>query len=319
MENTNVKVSVIVLTYNHEKYIRQALDSILMQKVDFRYEILVGDDASTDQTAGILKAYQRQYPDVIKLQLREKNLGATANAYELFYMADGEYISSCEGDDYWVDSNKLQKQVDFLDANPQYIGCAHKCEIVDENGVSATKQVLPWVTKKRNYTLRDFRGLILPGQAATIVRRNIYKNARYDYSIFKKAHPQIGDRTTTLIYAVQGNFYCFPDKMSCYRRRENCASLTGKTYLQNIESTRQDFLYTIKLENYVKSTWNVDAGFRFHKRDLLTSAVYYWLLGEHTQGRQLIHDIVCSEHHGWTMFGYLPLGIIKKAYRRFVC
>ncbi len=317
MEKEAVKVSVIVLTFNHENYIAQALDSILMQKVNFRYEILVGDDASSDRTPQLLSEYQSRYPDIIRLRLRKQNLGATQNAYELLNLAQGSYIAACEGDDYWLTPEKLQKQVDFLEANPRYIGCAHKCRIVDKDGTPMNRQKLPWVTKKRIYTLRDFRGLILPGQAATIVRRNIYRDSKYDYSIFTQAHLQIGDRTTTLIYAAQGDFYCFPDVMSCYRRRQTGTGLTAQTYTRAIDSVWQDFLYTRRLEDYAKNVLNIDAGFRFHKRDLLTSAVYYWFLGQRKQGRRVIREILKSERFGWRMLGYLPFGIIKKIYARF--
>ena len=314
----NVMVSVIVLTYNHEKYIRKALDSILMQNVNFKYEILIGDDASIDETPKILKEYQKRYPDMIRLWQREQNLGATQNAYELMNAARGNYIASCEGDDYWLTSNKLQKQVDFLEANLQYIGCAHKCRIIDEDGISWKRERLRWVTNKRIYTLRDFRGLILPGQASTIVRRNIYCNPKYDYSIFVKAHPQIGDRTTTLIYAAQGDFYCFPDVMSCYRKRRKATSLTTQTYTQTIDSVWRDFLYTRHLEDYAKNVLKIDAGFRYHKRDLLTSALLYWLLGDRMKGQDVIRQIVKSERAGWRMFAYVPFGILKKLFSRLI-
>ena len=108
-----VMVSVIVLTYNHEKYICQALDSILMQKTNFTYEILVGDDASTDRTPNILQDYQLNYPNIFRLFLRKTNQGPTGNAYPLFFEARGKYIATCEGDDFWCTAEKLQKQVDF--------------------------------------------------------------------------------------------------------------------------------------------------------------------------------------------------------------
>ncbi|MGN0649978.1 MAG: glycosyltransferase [Oscillospiraceae bacterium] len=315
-----IKVSVIVLTYNHRKFIKAALDSILMQEVDFKYEILVGDDASNDDTQSILLKYKEQYPEIIKLHLREKNLGTTKNAYDLLQRAKGEYIAACEGDDYWLTSDKLQKQVDFLDSHQEYIGCSHKCRIVDENGIPLPKQRLSWVVNKQIYTLRDFKGLYLPGQAATILRRNIYIQPKYDYSIFERAHPFIGDRTTMMIYAAQGDFYCFPDVMSCYRRRtdKNSSGLTALVFTNSIDGVIRDFQYTVCLEEYANNTLHIDAGFRHHKRNLLTSAAFYWLLGEHSRGGKLIREILKSEKHGWTMFLYLPVGVIKKIYAKLV-
>jgi len=120
----NIKVSICCLTFNHERFIQKALDSFLMQKTNFGFEILIHDDASTDSTQDIIRNYQEKYPDIIKPIFQTENqwskgitsLSATYN----FPRAKGIYIAMCEGDDYWTDSLKLQKQVDFLDKNSQY-------------------------------------------------------------------------------------------------------------------------------------------------------------------------------------------------------
>lgn len=126
-------VSVIMLTYCHERYIRKALDSVLVQKTQLRYEILIGDDASQDGTQTIIKEYAERYPDVIKPIFHTESLGATRNANSLIQKAKGKYIAELEGDDYWSDPLKMQKQWEFLESNPQYIGCCSKCIVVDEN------------------------------------------------------------------------------------------------------------------------------------------------------------------------------------------
>ena len=105
MQEYRPMVSVIVLTYNHEKYIKQALDSILRQKVNFDYEILIGDDASTDNTVKVLKEYKSKFPNIIKLFLNEVNLGATRNAYNLLVNAKGKYLATCEGQSRNVGKN----------------------------------------------------------------------------------------------------------------------------------------------------------------------------------------------------------------------
>lgn len=125
----NVLVSIFMITYNHEKYIAQALESILMQKVDFEYEIIIGDDYSTDKTRDILKSYKERYPERIKLILRDKNIGVTNNVIEVYKNCTGKYIAMLEGDDYWTDKNKLQIQVDFLEDNIEYSGCFHNTKI----------------------------------------------------------------------------------------------------------------------------------------------------------------------------------------------
>ena len=123
-----MKVSVLCTAYNHEKYIAQALDSFVSQKTDFPFEVLVTDDASTDGTTEIIREYAKKYPDAIRFFHQEKNTfsqGINLFTTVLFKEAKGEYFAWCEGDDYWTDDKKLQKQVDFLDAHPDYSGCVH--------------------------------------------------------------------------------------------------------------------------------------------------------------------------------------------------
>lgn len=114
-------VSVLMLTYNHEKYIAQAIEGVMMQKVDFYFELIIGDDCSTDKTTKIIQEYKNKFPDIIKPILRTENIGAGNNYVDINKKAKGKYIAHCEGDDYWTDPNKLQKQVDFLEANPDYV------------------------------------------------------------------------------------------------------------------------------------------------------------------------------------------------------
>ena len=232
MTENEVLVSVIVLTYNHEKYICQALDSILMQKVNFKFEILIGDDASTDGTSNIVRQYQEKYPNIIKAYLREDNLGAARNAYELLMVSTGKYLAFCEGDDYWTDPDKLSRQVCFLEENPHFIGCSHRCEIVDGNGMKKEDQRLSWVRERECFTLEDFRGIYLPGQTATIVKCNLFRSKEEDYSFLYEINPNISDRTTTLLYLSKGPFGFIPKTMSAYRRVEN-TGITNQMFDNN--------------------------------------------------------------------------------------
>ena len=137
-----IKVSVVVPTYNHEKYIGQCLDSVINQKVDFQYEVLVGEDNSTDTTRMIIKEYEEKYPGLVKAFYRDgKNKiildGITTGIYniaQLLQACNGEYIAFCDGDDFWNTDYKLQKQVDFLDKNPDYTMCFHNSYIVNDDG-----------------------------------------------------------------------------------------------------------------------------------------------------------------------------------------
>jgi glycosyltransferase involved in cell wall biosynthesis len=137
-----MKVSVCIVTYNHAKYIAQTLECALMQQTDFDYEILIGEDDSSDGTREICKEYASKYPDKIRLFLNDrKNVifidgkpTGRWNFFNLLKNADGKYIALCEGDDYWTSSNKLQEQADFLDNHSECSICFHDVEMVDGRG-----------------------------------------------------------------------------------------------------------------------------------------------------------------------------------------
>lgn len=127
-----MKVSVLMITYNQEKYIAQALDSVLMQDVAFDYEIVIGEDCSSDATRAIVLDYQNRYPGKIRTLLPGKNIGMLQNFAQTYYACDGEYVAMLEGDDFWTCSTKLQKQADFLDRSPESALCFHPTELLQE-------------------------------------------------------------------------------------------------------------------------------------------------------------------------------------------
>lgn len=121
-----VKVSVAMIAYNVEKYLVEAIESVLSQEVSFRVELVIGEDCSTDTTREIALKYQKQYPTIIKVLLPDKNQGLTPNCVATINACTGEYIALLDSDDYWTNENKLQLQVDFLDTNPEYAGSGHQ-------------------------------------------------------------------------------------------------------------------------------------------------------------------------------------------------
>jgi glycosyltransferase involved in cell wall biosynthesis len=129
-----MQLSVLMTAYNHEKYIAQAIDSILMQKVNFEYEIVIGEDCSTDSTRDIVTSFQKRYPDKIRLVLSLKNVGENKNIAQTLRACQGQYIAMLDGDDYWTSPHKLQKQVDFLDNHPECAICFHNVNVVYEDG-----------------------------------------------------------------------------------------------------------------------------------------------------------------------------------------
>ncbi|WP_121356701.1 glycosyltransferase family 2 protein [Flavisolibacter nicotianae] len=127
-------VSIVTVTYNHENYIRQCLEGIVMQKTTFPIEVIVGEDCSTDNTRAVVREFEERYPEIVKPIYHQTNVGAGRNFFEFCYpKLQGKYIAICEGDDYWTDPYKLQKQVDFLEQNQNYVLCFHPRSIVDQD------------------------------------------------------------------------------------------------------------------------------------------------------------------------------------------
>lgn len=128
----NIKVSIVCITYNHEKFIGQTIESLLAQKVNFEYEIIIADDSSTDNTQSIIREYAKNNKSIVSV-LRKKNLGVQKNLIDSFTRTRGQYVILCEGDDFWTDPTKLQSQVDFLDSHPEYSLTFHQAEVFSED------------------------------------------------------------------------------------------------------------------------------------------------------------------------------------------
>tara|TARA_R100001369_G_scaffold92041_2_gene135239 strand:- start:208 stop:1209 length:1002 start_codon:yes stop_codon:yes gene_type:complete len=185
----NPLVSVCVQSYQHAKYIKECLDGILMQETNFEYEILLGEDASTDGTREICIHYAEKYPDKIRLFLhhRENNIAIEGSPTGRFIFmtnlltARGEYIALCEGDDYWTDPYKLQKQVDFLESNPSYIIHSGKAQVLkDNNLVKETYSTL----ESKTYDIKGFY-TVNKVYTCTVMFRNISRSTfEFEFKLF---------------------------------------------------------------------------------------------------------------------------------------
>lgn len=134
-------LSIICITYNHEKYIAQALDSFLMQKTDFAFEIVIGEDCSKDKTLSIINKYRETFPSLIKVITSDTNVGFVENFRRTLRECKGKYIAICEGDDYWTDEKKIQIQVDFLENNPRYVITYHDAYPFGDSILATNAQV----------------------------------------------------------------------------------------------------------------------------------------------------------------------------------
>ena len=273
MSEKKIKVSVVVATYNQEKYIEHALSSIASQKVNFAIEVIVGDDCSTDGTAAVVKEYAARYPDIFVPVIREKSLGMTGNMMDIILRSRGEYIALLEGDDYWLDEYKLQKQADFLDAHDDYVACFGLCRIIDENDNQhpELETGLRKVNKAGEYTIKDFESDILPGQTGTAMYRRVdftrigkkFADAGFDMSDLRDIH-------MVLIFLSEGRIYNLGEYLSAYRYVMTSGSGSW--------SSENDYYSTRNLMNYLDGLKNLEtiAGILGLELDFDERRLYEW-------------------------------------------
>ncbi|GAB3687475.1 glycosyltransferase [Spirosoma flavus] len=228
------KVSVLIITYNQAKFIRQAIDSVLMQQVNFPMEILVGDDFSKDGTREIIQEYERKHPGLVKGVLHPRNMGKNGgiNFLETLKRAEGEYYALIDGDDYLTDPLKLQKQVDMLDAHPDYSMVFHNALITYEDG--SPSEVLNGKDMKPYYTIEDLIGEKEIWFMAT--SSTMYRNTIKEYPAWFSESVS-GDIPRLILKAKMGKIGYIPDVMSVYRKNKNGTSFTDNeadaVYLKN--------------------------------------------------------------------------------------
>lgn len=309
-------VSVILIAYNQRRYIRQAIESVLAQETSFSYELLIGDDASDDGTGDIVAEYARAYPDRVRAFIRPENLGAARNAVLLLQQARGEFIASLEGDDYWIDPQKLEKQAAFLRESPGFIGCTSRIRCVDENG-RAIRGKPEWIRQKRVFTLADFDGVHLPGQASSLMRRNIFRTPAHDYSVLTEADTMISDRTAMLIFLLQGDFYCFDQPMSVYRYAPALQGGNLTSRLAGEASILRDIQITRAMERYAYEEFGRRIVFSRFRRELYAKARVRAVFGRSDAMRDAAAQLR-AEGGGWRCAALLPLTLIKLTWRRCV-
>ena len=252
-------VSTSCNTYNHENYIRETLDSMLMQKTNFKYEILIHDDASTDTTAEIIKEYKRKYPDIIKPILQVENQYSKGiKVGELNRKrALGRYIAICEGDDYWTDENKLQKQVDYMEANPECTFCFHNAIVVDQAKNKKTRNVIPWMpenrkffqAKSKNYTSGELQLLGFIPTASFMFPKYVLDNPPKWF-----LDAPVGDNAIKLLASSKGYAYYIDDVMCIYRFNVPNSATTKWKVENNEASIRRCERFIQMLERFNQYT-----------------------------------------------------------------
>ena len=253
-----IMVSVLCTAYNHEAYLREALDSMVGQRTDFAYEILVSDDVSTDHTADIIREYEARYPDKVHGLYMTENLYSQGRDiyYEVFFPnARGKYTAFCEGDDCWTDPEKLQRQVDFLEAHPDYTACVHNTELLKYEGARADDSL---VTREEDCDM-EFSD-ILPGMSyawhtsALLGRTDLLANPPDFYTV--AADAGFGDFPYALWLRLNGKIRFLARFMSRYRLSSGSDSWSADLEKQTSRRTR-----------FLRGVIDMLTAFRAHVRD----------------------------------------------------
>lgn len=213
----DILVSISCISFNHAKYIRQALDSFLNQKTDFKYEILIHDDASKDETADIIREYQLKYPDIILPILQTENQYSQGkhNISGIFNFprARGKYIAMCEGDDFWCDENKLQKQVDYMEQHPNCSMCCHSAKIVQMDDSFRTVNEIHTYRETRALEPSEVIAKKINFPTASLMFRREYAVKLPDWYF----ECPVGDIPLHLVMQMHGYVYYMDEIMSAYR------------------------------------------------------------------------------------------------------
>lgn len=203
-------VSIWMIAFNHEKYISEAIEGVLMQKTSFPIELIIGEDFSTDNTVSIIKKYVHKYPDLIKARYNEFNMGMIPNTIKTLQECNGKYIALCEGDDFWTDPYKLQKQIEILENNSELSGCAHQTTVIYDylkNKPHDFRSNVPsLLTINQLLNDRKFH------TASFVFRSKIISNHPLPENI------TAGDRALFLLVASFGNIKFINEPMACYRK-----------------------------------------------------------------------------------------------------
>ena len=234
--------SIFCLVYNHENYLRQTLDGFLMQKTNFDFEIVVGEDCSTDNSRNILLEYKVQHPTKFKLLLHEKNIGMVENVIATLEACTGNYVALCDGDDYWTDPNKLQKQVDFLEKNKEFSICYHRVKILNDLNGEIKDEILNTFLETKEYDILDLAKGNLMHTPSVVFRNNqlsLSKNEKFKES-------PASDYFIHMLNARFGKIKYLPDSMAIYR--ENSTSSVWSAHLDKIFFKATKISYLLLLE-----------------------------------------------------------------------
>ena len=289
----NPIVSISCITYNHAPYLRECLESFLMQKTAFSFEVMIHDDCSTDGTQDIIKEYAEKYPNIFFPLIQKENQYSKGvrgmMARFNFPRCRGKYLALCEGDDYWTDPYKLQKQVDFLEANKEFTGCGTNSMLIYQNRNDKKSHPFKFKIEKDVLEINDLIK-VRPFHTATFVFRKIEIPTAYFNSILS------GDRLMFLLVANHGKVKVLEDITTVYRKNEGGLSMmvTSKQMKQDLSIPKIMARISKKLDVYAMKEFVYHTIYGYshtiYLKDYLQFALPYFcstLMVKRTFGRRI--------------------------------
>ena len=302
---TDVMLSVIMPVYNHEKYVAKAIESVIAQETNFKYELIIGEDKSTDNSLKIIREYERMHPDKIRVLAREENMGASKNGYDLYMNARGKYIATLEGDDYWLGTEKLQRQVDFLEENPDYIACAHRFKVVNQDEEEYYDRDFECQFFQNNpYTKEVLEKGLMLSHINSLVFRNIFKDESINTDLWREFDVPAGDYAVTALLILNGKMHFLDKCYSCYRKI--ISDVASSFSAMQERNNKRDILFksTIELEEFLNRNYKFDCVER--KKSTFASAVFKWYREKNDKNLKVVLNII---KYSKQQFRYITWGI----------
>lgn len=249
-------VSTCCITYNHESFIKDAVEGFLMQETSFLFEIVVSDDCSTDNTRALLQEYLQSHPTQIGLILNETNIGVVPNFAKAIKACSGKYIALCEGDDYWTDPLKLQKQVDFMEAHPECSLCCHKVQVKYE-GQEEQNYIFPDLVGDQIFSRDEMYQKYISATCSVMFRKE-----KVDELLRFLEGFRVGDMPLYSFYLQFGRFGYIDQVMATYRKHDN--SFWHPNY--------QEYRFPVLFDTFTK----IKSRLRIHDSPALNAQISYY-------------------------------------------